>query len=130
MLTQTHKRYAKLGQRLSERYRCIPRIDGPGHDSCHLGFIGDHRFSGPGARSRSGGRRKKATEVREELLNRIDSLDRRVTESREDLKERIFDLKQDLKSSLQSEMAHLKAELLSAMPQRARGAGGGDHRAG
>jgi endonuclease III len=58
----------------------------------------------------------RANHVREELINRIDSLDRRITESRDDLKERIVDLKHDLKE--------LKSDILNALPSRARGAGG------
>ena len=56
--------------------------------------------------------------MRDELINRIDVLDRRVTESRDDLKERTVALKHDLKD----EIRNLKSEILNAMPPRAQGA--------
>ena len=67
--------------------------------------------------------------VREELISKIDALDRRATESRDDLKDRLSELKRDFKDSLPSEMGHLKSEILSALPERARGAGGGERHA-
>ncbi len=65
---------------------------------------------------------KRANQVREELISKIDSLDRRVTESRDDLKERLIELKHDLKESIASEVGHLKSEILNALPPRARSA--------
>lgn len=95
---------------------------------------------------------KRANHVREELIGKIDALDRRITETRaelrdakEDLKGRIADARSEttsqsmqirselntaathLRESLSSEMKLMKAEILSALPSRSKTVGGEHH---
>ncbi len=95
---------------------------------------------------------KRANQVREEVLNRIDAVNTRVTEVRETLAERIADTKADLttriselrsqtesqasqiraeisnsatgiKEIVTAELRATRAEILAAMPERARSVG-------
>ncbi|MGC2662012.1 MAG: hypothetical protein WA324_28965 [Bryobacteraceae bacterium] len=67
--------------------------------------------------------------MRQELVKKIEYLDRRITESKNDLSAKIAELKsdskddrRDLKESFKNEIQHLKTEILAALPVRARGA--------